>query len=80
MIPEAPMLDALAQAMTQLGRAERERAAAWAWAASGLLDPGAGRQTRMQAEREIEAARESVRRAREALGALPFGEKAWGGH
>lgn len=80
MTDDAPLLDALRHAMDALRRAEHDRTLAWTWAASGLVDPQASRQARMQAERDVEAARERLRHARDATRARAPDEKAWSGH
>ena len=69
----------LVDALRELREAEADRARAWAFAASGLLDPAAERAARMGAERTMEEAQERVHRARSLLGDRAA-EKAWGGH
>lgn len=80
MINDAAVLAKLREALSRLASAERERALAWAWSGSGLLDATERRAARMEAEREVDNARERVRRARDAVLATGAGEKAWGGH
>lgn len=77
---DAAALAALRQALADLTHAERERARAWALAGSGLLDPTSQRAARLEAERELETARERVRQARTALAPAHADEKAWSGH
>lgn len=74
------LLLALRDAMEALRRAEEERTRTWAWTALGLTDASASRQARMEAEREVEIAKERLRHARGLLLATPGDEKAWGGH
>lgn len=73
-------LDALRQALTALDEAEKERARAWAYSGTGLLDPPEGRRVRMEAEREVEHAREALWRAKEALVRKGTREKEWSAH
>ena len=78
--PQTTILLALRDAMAALRHAEEERTRTWAWTALGLTDALATRQARMEAEREVESAKERLRRARGLLLATPGDEKAWGGH
>ena len=71
-----PLRD-LRRAMDELARVEQERRQAWALAA--LLEPAAGREARMQAERGLTEAREALRHAKARVG-LDLGDKAWSGH
>lgn len=77
---DAAALAALRQALADLTHAERERTRAWALAGSGLLDPTSQRAARLEAERELETARERLRQARTALAPASPDEKAWSGH
>lgn len=74
------VLEALRQALEALDQAERERAAAWALAGSGLLGAGERRVAQMEAEHEIEAAHEALRKARDAVPLTVDDERAWESH
>lgn len=77
---ETTLLDTIRLALRELSEAERERARAWAWSGSGLLDPAERRGAQMEAEREVEDARQRLQRARLALSGAPVEGRDWGAH
>lgn len=74
------VLETVRRALEALDEAEQERAAAWALAGSGLLDAGERRVAQMEAEHEMEAAHEALRKAREAVPLTVHEDRAWDSH